>query len=409
MRVIQVIAGVAARMGGPTYGTLHLANALQRHGVEAPVYSTNQSGPAQLGRRSTAMPLEMPAISAECEILLFPIRRPARLAYAPELLSALERGAESADLIHIHGLFLYPTYAAYQVARRTKTPYIVSPHGSLDPYIRRTGRVRKAAAHAAWQARLFRGAAALHATTPEEADLWPEYARRRPIAIVPNGITLADYADLPQGLPFRHRIGVGPTDPLIVNIGRLTEKKNLETLVRATAEIHRETGIKAHLALVGPDDENLTHKLTAIASECGIASYLHLTGPLDGQEKLEALAAGNVFALPSKSENFGIAVLEAVAAGVPTLISPHVNLAPQLRAANAALIAPPTKHDTADGLARILTEPGLSQHLSQSGRTFAGAFDWTTTSATMIANYMNIAGSERASALEGPLAPSEAR
>jgi len=400
VRVVHVVPSLATRTGGPAYAVAELCRALVGVGVGAQVFATDQAGPAQLGGRSAGIPLQLPAAASEIDLCLFPVTRLPRLAYAAGLREALTGAAREADLIHIHSLFLYPSYAAYQAARATNTPYIVSPHGSLDPYIRRNGRLRKAATHAAWQARLFRHAAAIHATTPEEADLWPAYARRRPVVIIPNGITLADYTSLPDGAPFRHQFGIGADDPLVINIGRITAKKNLDTLVRAVARLHHQHGLHAHLALVGPDDENLTPQLTATAQHELIPGYVHFTGHLEGTHKLEALAAANAFALPSHSENFGIAVLEALAAGTPTLISPHVNLAPQLQKANAALIEPSNPQATAHGLHQLLTNTQLSHQLTTNGKTFAATHDWQTIATTMTANYERIIGRPRSPAGE---------
>jgi glycosyltransferase involved in cell wall biosynthesis len=386
VKVVHVIPSLAARTGGPAYGMMYLARELERVGVAAPIFATDQAGPAQLGAGTGSFDLLLPEVAGTIDVRLVPAGRPARLAYAPGLRKALHEEAASADLIHIHALFLYPTYAGYRAARDTGTPYVISPHGSLDPWIRRRGKARKAVTNALWQRRMFAQAAAMHATTEEEEALWPEYARRTPALVVPNGIDLAAFATMPSGDPFRAELGLAPGAPLIVHIGRVAAKKGPDILVRATATLHR-AGIPAHVALVGHDDEALIPELRALAFTQGIQPFVHFPGFRDGAAKLAALTAADVFALPSHTENFGIAVLEALAAGTPTVTSTEVNLGPQIAAAGAGLVVPPTVEDTADALTRVLTDTDLQARLRRAGPSFAAAFDWSAVAHQWVREY----------------------
>ena len=392
MRVIHVIPSVAARTGGPAHGTLALVGALGRRGIDASVFTTDQAGPAQLGAESMSMDLLLPAAAADCDVRLFEITRLPRLAYAPDLGRALEDEARVTDVIHIHSLFLYTTMAASQAAQSSGTPYVVTPHGSLDPWIRRSGRLRKAITHATWQARMFAAASAVQATTPEEAAWWPSYVRRRPVHVIPNGIHVAEFRDMPGGEGTRAELGIDPEVPLIVNVGRIARKKGLDILIQAVAELHR-SGIRAHVALVGPDDEGLEPRLRELAASEHVADHVHFMGYRDGLEKMSALAAADVWALPSHTENFGIAVLEALAAGCPVVVSDGVALAPQIEAANAGIVTTATVPSTADGLRRLLLDEDLRQRLAANGRVFAAQFDWDAVAEQMHALYEALAQS----------------
>jgi glycosyltransferase involved in cell wall biosynthesis len=386
LKVIHVIPSVAARTGGTAYMALHLARALQAHGLEAPVFSTDQAAPAQLGPRAGRVDLQLPPVAGDYDLRLFPVERVHRLAYAPSLREALQIEARTSDLIHVHTLFLYPTYAGYRAAVGARKPVVVSPHGSLDPWIRERGRLRKLATHLAWQRRLFRQTAALHATTAEEHALWPKYARRRPHFVVPAGIELAEFRNLPDGGAFRRELGIGDDEPLIVNLGRVARKKGIDILVQATARLHR-AGLPAHVAVVGPDDENLTPALACLAEREQIGSFVHFTGFREGHAKLEALAAATVWALPSHTENFGIAVVEALAAGCPVLVSTEVNLAPRIAAAGAGLVVAPTVEASAEGLRTLLADDALRLRVATAGRALAARFDWSEIGARMLDAY----------------------
>ena len=122
-------------------------------------------------------------------------------------------------------------------------------------------------------------------------------------------------------------------------LGRISHKKGLDLLIRAFAMVRRDAPT-ARLAIVGPDDEGLTPELRALAGNEGAAESIVFTGMLSGDAKRAALAAADVWVLPSHSENFGNAVVEALAAGRAAVISPAVNIAAEIEAAGACVVAP---------------------------------------------------------------------
>jgi glycosyltransferase involved in cell wall biosynthesis len=339
--------------------------------------------------------LELPDDATECDIRSFPVNGAgARLSFSPELARALEQEARSADLIHIHGLYLHPTYAAARAAVAGGVPYILSPHGSLAAWNRRRGRAQKLLTHVAWQRRVFQKAALLHATTAEEAAEWPAYARKRRCAVVPNGVDLSRFDALPDRRVFRSELGIDPTEPLVLNVGRISAKKALDLLVLAVANLHR-SGVRAHLALVGPDDEGLGATYRALAEARGIADFVHIVGPRSGVAKLAAFSAADAWALPSHTENFGIVVVEALAAGAPVVLSREVNLAAQIARAGACVTVSPSEHETTVALLRVLSDRSLRRDLASRGRLFARRFDWPPVAREMMHAYCAVLETKR--------------
>jgi glycosyltransferase involved in cell wall biosynthesis len=304
---------------------------------------------------------------------LYPTRFPRRLLYSPELARAVRASVLGADVVHIHSLWLHPQYAAARAAASAGVPYIVSPHGSLDPALASRGRVRKALTMHVWQRRMLEGASLIHATTDVEADLLPDAARAAPLAVVPVGIDLDEFRELPHRDVFR-RERLGSYDgPLILFLSRLSYKKRLDVLIEAFARLRSE--LDCRLVIAGPDDERLTPSLQAVAARAGVKDQVMFVGPAFGEDRRAALASADVWALSSQTENFGIAVVEALAAGCPVVISPAVNLAPLLTAAGAGIVADLAPDAFATALRAVLTDSALRDRLRWNGPALASRFD----------------------------------
>ncbi len=177
--------------------------------------------------------------------------------------------------------------------------------------------------------------------------------------------------DLPDGAAFRRERLRGHEGRVVLSLGRITRKKALDVLVLAFATVAR-TDPSALLAIVGPDDDGLQPELEALARGAGIDDRVVFPGVVSGAERLGALAAADVFALPSHTENFGVAVVEALAAGVATVVSPAVNIAPELDRGGAAVVAAPTPADVAEALLPSSgTTPGAASSARRDGSSRA--------------------------------------
>ena len=216
-------------------------------------------------------------------------------------------------------------------------------------------------------------AAALHVASDEEARLITDVAPGVPRAVVPIGIRWDDYQVLPQPYEFRDRYLAGHRGPVVLYLGRLSFKKGLDVLVSGFAR----AGVPdAVLAVVGPDDERMQPGLEALAKHAGIGSRVVFTGMLRGEDKAAALATADVWALPSHTENFGLAVVEALAAGRPVLLSPAVNIAHEAAAARAAAICEPNTDEFGYALASLLADKERRADLGGRARDFARRYDW---------------------------------
>ncbi|MBA3630102.1 MAG: glycosyltransferase [Actinobacteria bacterium] len=298
------------------------------------------------------------------------------MAFAPGIQRALRR-EQGFDLVRIHSLFLFPQYAAWRYCRRTSTPYIVSIHGALDPYLRERGRFRKQLTAWAWQNEMLRCASGVHVATEAEGVTVSEILPDLPLVTVPNGLDTRHFEGAHGGREFRRRFLAGHEGPVVLYLGRINFKKGLDTLLESFAVAVREV-TDARLLIVGPDDEGLQPALEMQARRLGVSDGVTFIGPLHGPDRLSALAAAAAWVLPSHTENFGSAVIEAMAAGVPVIVSPEVNLAADIETAEAGLVAPRTPTAFANETVRLLRDSGLQSQLAYRGRRFARRYDWST-------------------------------
>jgi glycosyltransferase involved in cell wall biosynthesis len=392
MRVLHVLPDLSTRSGGIPVFVVEAARALDHAGVGVSVVATDLDSPTSARDKGRAGAGDLVAGTELVDHALFRADFPRRLAHSRELGRHLRAHAGDYDLVHEHSLYLWPLRQVHDACRRAGTPYVVSPHGALDPFLRARHRPRKAAVDALWQRRALRDASAIHVTTEDERRLGADVAPAVRRSIVPPGIWWEQFQSPADGEAFRRAHLDGFDGPLVLSLGRVTFKKALDVLIGSLAD-GRSSLNDVRLAIVGPDDEELTPRLRAMAEHAGIADRVVFTGPIYGDERLDALAAGTVWALPSYAENFGIAAVEAMAAGRPVLISDRVNLAPDAAAAGAAEVVEASATSVADGLERLLSDPGHRHAIADRGRTFSRAYDWPAVAGRLTDMYRTVAAS----------------
>ncbi|MGI8557693.1 MAG: glycosyltransferase [Solirubrobacteraceae bacterium] len=375
--VLSVLVGGATRTGGPPAFVGGSSLELTRLGGSMRILATDlalaPTGWWQVQRRVQATELHPTLL--ESDMHLFAARFPRRLAFSPSLYREAQRVVSRYDVVHIHNLWQFPQYAGYRAALKAGVPYIVSPHGALDPYLRMYGRARKRLMTGLWQGEMLDKAALIHVTTAEELELIRDIAPHVPRAIVPPGVYVHEFSVLPPREAFRTSHLKGFEGPVILFLGRVTYKKGVDALIRAFA--HARSAADCRLAVVGPDDEGLLPGLQSLARELGIEQDVIFTGPLYGDDRLAALSGADIWALSSHTENFGIAVIEAMAAGLPVVISPAVNLASDITEAGAGLVAALEPDRFGQALAELAANAGLRTRLCKEGQKFAARYDWS--------------------------------
>ena len=238
------------------------------------------------------------------------------------------------DAVVVHGIWQYNSFGVWRALHKTVTPYFVFPHGMLDPWFNRTYPLKHLKKLLYWpwaEYRVLRDAAAVLFTTEQERLLARESFRLyRCHEVVVNFGTAAPEVDWERAREdFYHAFPPLRGKNFLLFLGRLHEKKGCEELIRAFAAFRNSLPTEDGVALVlaGPcADENYLQRLNRLTKELGMGDRIIFTGMLSGNPKWGAFAAAGAFILPSHQENFGIAVVEALACGIPVLISNQVNI-----------------------------------------------------------------------------------
>jgi len=370
MRILHVIGDLAPESGGPAKACVEMAQALARRGHEVTIATTDFS--PSVGRARPQVPQE-----AGVDVRVFPLGFPARWLASWPLRRAMPELVGAADLAHIHSLYLFHSWAAGTTCRRLGVPYIVRPHGTLDPVIHRRSRWRKRVMELWYQDRLLRNAAAIHYTSAEEMRLAEPYVFGAPGVVVPLGLDLTDYSALPEPGTFRRSHPEIGERPILLFLSRLNFKKGLDVLIQATARVIA-AGIDAHLVLAGPDGGMEASARRWIA-EAGLEGRSTFTGMLRGKDKLAAFVDAALFVLPSLSENFGISVVEAMACGTPVLVSDRVNIWREIVADGAGIAEPPAPDAFAAAMLSLLNDEPRRRAMGQAARaSVARRYQWNT-------------------------------
>jgi glycosyltransferase involved in cell wall biosynthesis len=331
MKLLHVIADLARNTGGPSKAVVDMALAVRPLGHELSIFATDFGG--------QSVPLEA-ARAAGVDIRLFPVRFPQFWKRSPQLRQALAVAIPTSDLVLIHSLYLYHCWIAADLCRRHAVPYIVRPHGTLDPYLHRRHRLRKTVMEVVFQNRVLEHAAAIHYTSDDERRLAAPYARNVSAEVVPLGLDEQDYRPLPPRGEFRNSFPETAGRTLVLFLGRLNFKKGLDILLPAFAAALKQRN-KLHLVLAGQDDD-MGARLAAMIERLRLQGRVTFTGFLAGRSKLAALVDADMFVLPSYSENFAISVVEAMFCGVPVIVSDRVNICGEVALAKAGRVIPPS-------------------------------------------------------------------
>jgi glycosyltransferase involved in cell wall biosynthesis len=379
IEIAMVMGRVSRASGGIFEAVSGLAPAIAaRPGSRVRVFGLDDPTPAIEILRNRGVP-----------VLAATSHGPRSFGYAPGLDRALR--AAPADLLHVHGLWMYPSVAAPHWADARQAPYLVSPHGQLDSWALAHRRWKKRLASLVYEGRHLRGAACLHALCEAERNSIRAAGLTNPVCIVPNGV------DLP---------GSGGTEPplwraalpahasILLFLGRLAPQKGIPHLLRGWAEA-RDAATQGgwHLVIAGWGEPAYRAEMEGLGASLDLGGLVHFVGPQFGAEKERTLAAAGAFILPSLSEGLPIAVLEAWAARLPVLMTPQCNLPEGFTRAGAIRIEP-NAESVAQGLRRLFAmPPHLRRQIGDQGRNFvADRHGWAGVADQMDAVYRWVLG-----------------
>lgn len=363
MKILHVLETMAPAYGGPVRAIQTYATWLGAAGEDVTICTTDKDVPSGIIRGPVNTPIQENGYTLwRFATDLHPY------AYSRQMGHWLKRHVGRFDIVHVHGLYRYPPIAAARYARRHNVPYIMRPFGSLDPYLYNKAERRS---FKRFHERLFdfpalNNASAIQYTADEEMALTKPLGLRAPAIIIPVGLD-ADIFDRPDlDGRMRKKLGVGDR-PLVLFFGRLAPKKGLDISIRAFARV-REQFPDAVFVIAGPDNDGMKPQVEQWLDEAGVRGSTILPGMLNGDDRIALLRDADLFVLQSHTENFGISVVEALAAGTAVVISDQVNLSPDVLQYEAGLVTPCNAAEAAEAMTTAMKNADLRRSLALGGK-----------------------------------------
>ena len=390
MRILQIIPSISLVYGGPSQMVLGLSAALAAKNIDVTIITTDSNG--DIGQLPLDVPLNQPIQQNGYQIIYFRCYPWRRYKFSFSLLQWLNENARQFDLAHIHALFSPVTTVAATIARYHKLPYIMRPCGMLDPAdLQKKKRLKQIYATLLERPNLA-GAAAIHFTSKEEAKISERFGLgstgKMPVLrdlVIPLGVT--------AGL-FPKRLRESQV-PIILFMSRIEPKKGIDLLIPALESL-LGSGIEFHFVLAGsnPQDADYEAQIKLQIHNSILAKYTTITGFVSGDFKVELLTKADLFVLPSYYENFGIAVAEAMAVGVPVVISDRIHIAEDIQQAEAGWVGPLEVGAIANSIKSALLNPQERQRRGLNGKEYAKKhYNWEAIAQQTIDAYQQILSS----------------
>jgi glycosyltransferase involved in cell wall biosynthesis len=340
MNILHVIGSVNPAGGGPIEGIKQLRTSLESAGHRVEIASLDSPDAAFLRQ----LPLPVHPLG------------PSTLHYSfsPRLIPWLRENRSQYDTVIVNGIWQFHSYGTWRALHGSSTPYVLFTHGMLDPWFKKQYPLKHFKKWMYWpwaEYRVLRDARAVLFTSEEERVL----ARSSFWLYRCNEVVVSYGTAKPKGNPelemkeFFSRYPQLRDKKLVLSMGRIHPKKGFDLLIEAFAKVLGPNP-QWHLVIAGPDQVGWQKELTHRAEQLGVASRITWTGMTAGSLKWGAFRAAEVFVLPSHQENFGVVVAEALAVGLPPLISNKVNIWREIEADGAGMVG----EDTLQGTCNLL-------------------------------------------------------
>ncbi len=390
MKILQIVPSISLIYGGPSQMVLGLAPALVKEGVEVTILTTDSNG--DTGQIPLDVPLNRPIKQDGYEIIYFRCAPFRRYKFSLDLLKWLKRHGQEFDIAHIHALFSPISSAAAIVCRQQKLPYILRPLGTLDPADLRKKKQLKQIYTAIIEHQNLEGAAAIHFTSEQEAKISERFGVSTPDLVIPLGVKQEGVTKKEKRNITRQQFNIADDIPLVLFMSRIDPKKGLDLLIPALEKL-LGIGYKFHFILAGtnPQDPDYEQKIKSQIQNSPLRSHTTITGFVTGELKASLLQAADLFVLPSYYENFGIAVAEAMLAGIPVVISDQVHIYQQILDSQSGWVSTTDVEALVNLVKAALDNPTERQRRGLNAHKYADVnFSWDAIAKQTIQAYEKI-------------------
>ncbi|MBP0020684.1 MAG: glycosyltransferase [Cyanobacteria bacterium SBLK] len=399
LKVLHVIPSVSSARGGPTLVALNLVKALRDRNVDAEIVTTNDDD----GIRVLDVPCDRRIEYEGVPIRFFPLfATPTKgvslgndrgFLFSWPLTRWMWQNLNDYDILDTHYLFSYCSTCAGAIARWKNIPYTVRTMGQLSPWALAQSRRKKQIYAALIERQNLNKAAIVHCTSRGEAEDVNNFGVVAPKAILPLGVRSGTKIE-DAGLKLRQLYNIPAESAIVLFLSRIHYKKRPELLLDALHSLKSKHHF--HLIFAGTGDKEYLQQIESLIESLDLTKQVTFAGFVTGESKALVLQGSDFFVLPSFAENFAIAVAEAMAAGLPVIITPEVQIAPEVDAANAGLVVEGEVKTVVDAIATLLTSPQLRQELGNNGKQLVKTrYSWEAIAGDLISVYQKAIDSYR--------------
>ena len=378
MRVLHVIPSVSEHSGGPAQAIGPMCQALQKQGIDVVIATTDDEveiSEFEFTNGHSGLPPQYTIKGVPTHF--FPVQWGGSFKYSRSMAGWLDTNVARFDVVHIHAVFNHACLAAARACRKHDVPYIVRPLGTLDPWSMKQKSLRKSVFWKLAAKRMLTDASVVHYTSRAEREATESSLGLSDGAIVPLGIDAEAVNSCLGQEGFEREFPELASHPYVLVLSRLHPKKGLDVLLKAFLSLQWTAGSPAwRLVLAGDGPAEYIAELKAIVSEHNAERVVFFPGWLSAERKNAVLHRAGLLALPSYQENFGVCVMEAMACGVPVLVSPHVSLSNEISAAGAGWVVGVDVEELRTTLAEVVGSPEQRHKRGQAGRTVSESFTW---------------------------------
>ncbi|MCZ8053351.1 MAG: glycosyltransferase [Microcystis sp. LE19-12.2C] len=377
MKILHIIPSITTLRGGSNVACINMVKALRIAGIDAEIVTTNDN---------VNTVLDVPVnkwieYDQELPVLFFPkiyigIKFISEYTLALDYHNWLWNNIENYDIVHIHSFFSYLCTLGAIIARLKKVKYIISPHGQLDSWVIKQKKIKKMVYYTLLEQQNLENASAIYCTTNQEAQDVKIFGIKSPTFILPIGVT--PLVDLPDAKIKIHTIyNIALNIPIILFMSRFHPKKHMELLLYAAHNLAKRHNF--HLILAGSGNLEYEQYIFNLVLSLNLNELTTFSGFVQGEDKTLLLQGADIFVLPSYGENFAITVAEAMAYDLPVIITPEVQISPEIEANKTGLVVSGELEAWVQAIEKLLMSEKLRAEMGENSRLLARTkYDWNT-------------------------------
>lgn len=384
MKILHVIPSISPVRGGPSQAVLEMVKTLIAEGIEAAIVTTDDDGSNQLN-----VPIDRWVTYQDVPVRFFSRFSPninsiREFAFSSTLTAWLRKNIRNYDLVHVHAIFSYPATAAMAIARRQGVPYIVRPLGQLCEWSLQQSALKKQVYLKLIERANLEGSQGLHLTSRPEQQEVEKLQLTCSTFVVPHGLNFAlPISNARQRL--REWLNLPENETIILFLSRIHPKKGLDYLISALGRLR---AYPFTFVLAGSGDPDYEAEVRSLLKASEINTRTILPGFVQGETKELLLQGADLYALTSHSENFGVAVLEALAAGLPVVVTPGVALAKEIGRHQLGYVSDLNENAIFSALETCLKAPAAAIKISQRAQKFTlEKYTWQKNADNLISIY----------------------